>query len=113
MRGEVACGRVAGSAGSASPVASGQAKPELILWPETSVPFLFKEGVTQRQETTLCQAILDKKLPAVIPDLTKFPEAMKLPAARLPRIEAGGRRLVLDPREALSLRFIVVVTPRG
>jgi EAL domain-containing protein (putative c-di-GMP-specific phosphodiesterase class I) len=55
---------------------------------ETSVPFLFKEGVTQRQETTLCQAILDKKLPAVIPDLTKFPEAMKLPAARLPRIRS-------------------------
>ena len=55
---------------------------------ESSVPFLFKEGVTQRQETTLCQAILDKKLPAVIPDLTEFPEAMKLPAARLPRIRS-------------------------
>jgi EAL domain-containing protein (putative c-di-GMP-specific phosphodiesterase class I) len=55
---------------------------------ETSVPFLFKEGVTQRQETTLCQAILDKKLPAVIPDLTNFPEAMKLPSARLPRIRS-------------------------
>jgi EAL domain-containing protein (putative c-di-GMP-specific phosphodiesterase class I) len=55
---------------------------------ESSVPFLFKEGVTQRQETSLCQAILDKKLPAVIPDLTKFPEAMKLPAARLPRIRS-------------------------
>jgi len=55
---------------------------------ETSVPFLFKEGVTQRQETTLCQAILDKKLPAVIPDLTKFPEGMRLPSARLPRIRS-------------------------
>ncbi len=55
---------------------------------ESSVPFLFKEGVTQVQETSLCQAILDKKLPAVIPDLTKFPEAMKLPAARLPRIRS-------------------------
>ena len=55
---------------------------------ESSVPFLFKEGVTQRQQTTLCQAILDKKLPAVIPDLTKFPEAMKLPSARLPRIRS-------------------------
>ena len=55
---------------------------------ETSVPFLFKEGVTQRQDTTLCQAILDNKLPAVIPDLTKFPEAMKLPSARLPRIRS-------------------------
>ena len=46
---------------------------------ESSVPFLFKEGVTQRQDTTLCQAILDKKLPAVIPDLKDFPLAMTLP----------------------------------
>ncbi|MBA3447305.1 MAG: apolipoprotein N-acyltransferase [Pseudaminobacter sp.] len=28
---------------SASPLAAGQAKPELILWPETSVPFLFTD----------------------------------------------------------------------
>ena len=43
---------------------------------ESSVPFLFQEGVTQVQETTLCQAILDKKLPAVLPDLKDFPAAM-------------------------------------
>ncbi len=49
---------------------------------ESSVPFLFKEGATQRQATTLCQAILDKKLPPVIPDLRDFPEAMR--AARGP-----------------------------
>jgi EAL domain-containing protein (putative c-di-GMP-specific phosphodiesterase class I) len=55
---------------------------------ESSVPFLFREGVTQPQRTTLCQAILDKKLPPVIPDLTAFPEAMRLPAARLPRIRS-------------------------
>jgi EAL domain-containing protein (putative c-di-GMP-specific phosphodiesterase class I) len=55
---------------------------------ESSVPFLFKEGVTQRQETTFCQAILDGRLPAVIPDVRDFPEAMKLPAARLPRIRS-------------------------
>lgn len=55
---------------------------------ESSVPFLFKEGMTQRQDTTFCQAILDGKLPAVIPDVRKFPEAMKLPAARLPRIRS-------------------------
>ena len=36
---------------------------------ESSVPFLFKEGATQRQETTFCQAILDGKLPNVIPDV--------------------------------------------
>ncbi|MDP5184274.1 EAL domain-containing protein [Blastococcus sp. BMG 814] len=55
---------------------------------ESSVPFLFQEGVTQAQETTLCQAVLDRKLPAVIPNLKDFPEAMKLPAARMPRIRS-------------------------
>lgn len=55
---------------------------------ESSVPFLFKEGATQKQETTFCQAILDKKLPEVIPDVRDHPEAMKLPAARLPRIRS-------------------------
>jgi len=55
---------------------------------ESSVPFLFQEGVTQVQETTLCQAILDKKLPPVIPNLKAFPAAMKLPAARMPRIRS-------------------------
>jgi EAL domain-containing protein (putative c-di-GMP-specific phosphodiesterase class I) len=55
---------------------------------ESSVPFLFQEGNKQVQATSLCQAILDKKLPAVIPDLRAFPEAMKLPAARLPRIRS-------------------------
>jgi EAL domain-containing protein (putative c-di-GMP-specific phosphodiesterase class I) len=55
---------------------------------ESSVPFLFQEGNKQVQATSLCQAILDKKLPAVIPDLKAFPEAMKLPAARLPHIRS-------------------------
>jgi EAL domain-containing protein (putative c-di-GMP-specific phosphodiesterase class I) len=55
---------------------------------ESSVPFLFKEGATQRQATTFCQAILDGKLPAVIPDVKAFPAAMELPAARLPRIRS-------------------------
>jgi EAL domain-containing protein (putative c-di-GMP-specific phosphodiesterase class I) len=55
---------------------------------ESSVPFLFKEGATQKQETTFCQAILDGKLPSVIPNVKDFPEAMKLPAARLPRIRS-------------------------
>jgi EAL domain-containing protein (putative c-di-GMP-specific phosphodiesterase class I) len=55
---------------------------------ESSVPFLFKEGVTQRQDTTLCQAIIDKKLPAVMPNLKDFPFAMTLPASRMPRIRS-------------------------
>ena len=55
---------------------------------ESSVPFLFKEGTTQRQETTFCQAVLDGRLPAVMPDVREFPAAMRLPAARLPRIRS-------------------------
>ena len=55
---------------------------------ESSVPFLFPEGATQRQETTFCQRILDGDLPAVMPDVRRFPEAMKLPAARMPRIRS-------------------------
>ncbi|GGJ83505.1 hypothetical protein GCM10010123_11440 [Pilimelia anulata] len=55
---------------------------------ESSIPLLFREGVTQVRETSLCQAILDRKLPAVIPDLTQYPAAMRLPAARLPRIRS-------------------------
>jgi EAL domain-containing protein (putative c-di-GMP-specific phosphodiesterase class I) len=55
---------------------------------ESSVPFLFKEGATQVQKTTFCQAILDGKLPEVIPNVRDYPEAMKLPAARLPRIRS-------------------------
>jgi EAL domain-containing protein (putative c-di-GMP-specific phosphodiesterase class I) len=55
---------------------------------ESSIPFLFKDGITQRQDTTFCQAVIDGKLPAVIPDVKAFPEAMKLPAARIPRLRS-------------------------
>jgi EAL domain-containing protein (putative c-di-GMP-specific phosphodiesterase class I) len=55
---------------------------------ESSIPFLFQEGYQQQQDQTLCQAVLDKKLPPVIPDLRAFPEAMKLPAARMPRLRS-------------------------
>lgn len=55
---------------------------------ESSVPFVMKDGTTQVQETSFCQAILDKRLPEVIPDVRKFPVAMSLPAARFPRIRS-------------------------
>ena len=55
---------------------------------ETSVPVLFREGVTQKQETSFCQAIKDGRLPSVIPDVKRFPAAMALPAARIPRIRS-------------------------
>jgi EAL domain-containing protein (putative c-di-GMP-specific phosphodiesterase class I) len=49
---------------------------------------LFREGATQRQETTFCQAILDGDLPPVIPDVTRYEAAMRLPASRVPRIRS-------------------------
>jgi EAL domain-containing protein (putative c-di-GMP-specific phosphodiesterase class I) len=49
---------------------------------------LFREGATQRQETTFCQAILDGDLPPVMPDVTRFEAAMRLPASRVPRIRS-------------------------
>jgi len=55
---------------------------------DSAVPLLFKEGAKQRQATSFCQAIRDGKLPAVIPDVRDFPEAMKLPGTRLPRIRS-------------------------
>jgi EAL domain-containing protein (putative c-di-GMP-specific phosphodiesterase class I) len=55
---------------------------------ESSIPFVMKDGTTQVQETSFCQAILDKRLPEVIPDVRKYPEAMSLPAAKFPRIRS-------------------------
>ena len=54
---------------------------------ESSIP-LFRDGMTQPQETTFCQAILDGRLPSVIPNVARLPEAKRLPAARFPRIRS-------------------------
>ena len=54
---------------------------------ESSIP-LFHDGQTQPQATSFCQAILDGKLPNVIPNVAKLPEAKRLPAARFPRIRS-------------------------
>jgi EAL domain-containing protein (putative c-di-GMP-specific phosphodiesterase class I) len=54
---------------------------------ESSIP-LFHDGQTQPQATSFCQAILDGKLPSVIPNVAKLPEAKRLPAARFPRIRS-------------------------
>jgi EAL domain-containing protein (putative c-di-GMP-specific phosphodiesterase class I) len=54
---------------------------------ESSIP-LIRDGITQKQDTSFCQAILDGDLPAVIPDVRDFPRAMKLPTARIPRIRS-------------------------
>lgn len=50
------------------------------------------EGMTQPQETSFCQAIMDGALPPVIPDVTRFPAAMRLPA-----IEMGLRSFISVP----------------
>lgn len=55
---------------------------------DSAVPLLFQEGSVQRRETSLCQAILDGKVPEVIPDLRAHPDAMRLPAAKFPRIRS-------------------------
>jgi EAL domain-containing protein (putative c-di-GMP-specific phosphodiesterase class I) len=55
---------------------------------DTSIGVLFKEGYRQEQDLTLCQAIREGALPAVIPDLREHPEAMALPAARFPRLRS-------------------------
>ena len=52
------------------------------------VSLLVKDGATQRQDTSFCQAILDGRLPPVIPDVRRHPEAMRLPAARIPRLRS-------------------------
>jgi EAL domain-containing protein (putative c-di-GMP-specific phosphodiesterase class I) len=54
---------------------------------ESSIPF-FHDGQSQPQATSLCQAILDGKLPSVITNVAKLPEAKRLPAARFPRIRS-------------------------
>lgn len=55
---------------------------------ESALPVIFRDGTTRPRETSLCQAILDGTLPPVIPDLAAEPEAMKRPAARIPRIRS-------------------------
>lgn len=55
---------------------------------DSAIPFVMRDGSTQPQETSLCQAILDDKLPEVIPNLGDFPLAMSLPAARFPRVRS-------------------------
>jgi EAL domain-containing protein (putative c-di-GMP-specific phosphodiesterase class I) len=54
---------------------------------ESTIPF-FRDGQTQPQSSSLCQAILDGKLPSVIPNVAKLPEAMKTRAAKFPRIRS-------------------------
>lgn len=55
---------------------------------ESSIPIVFRDGITQPRATSFCQTILDGRLPEVIPDVRQFPAAKALPAARFPRIRS-------------------------
>jgi EAL domain-containing protein (putative c-di-GMP-specific phosphodiesterase class I) len=55
---------------------------------ESDLPQLFKDKSTQDRATSFCQNIIDGNLPDVIPDVRQFPVAMKLPAARVPRLRS-------------------------
>ena len=55
---------------------------------DSAIPLVFHDGITQAQETTFCQLVLDGRLPAVIPDMRRSPLAMGLPVARVPRIRS-------------------------
>ncbi|MFI7587720.1 EAL domain-containing protein [Spongisporangium articulatum] len=48
---------------------------------ESALP-VFRDGHVAPRETSLCQYILDEKLPPVIPDLRAHPEVMSLPGPR-------------------------------
>jgi EAL domain-containing protein (putative c-di-GMP-specific phosphodiesterase class I) len=55
---------------------------------DTAYPLIFREKRRVRQKTSFCQAILDGRLPPVIPDVREHPAAMALPAARFPRLRS-------------------------
>ena len=55
---------------------------------ESSYPVVFHDGLTQAQDTSFCQAVIDGRLPTVMPDVRDFPEAMRLRPARVPRIRS-------------------------
>ncbi|MFI5495957.1 EAL domain-containing protein [Actinoplanes sp. NPDC051859] len=44
----------------------------------------FRPGMSQPQENSFCQAIMDGRLPPVMADVTTYPEALKLPGAQIP-----------------------------
>nr|WP_296071046.1 EAL domain-containing protein [uncultured Actinoplanes sp.] len=49
---------------------------------ESDHPHLVGDGFTQPQATSFCQAIIDGRLPSVVPDVGDFPVALDLPAVQ-------------------------------
>ncbi|MEU2347837.1 EAL domain-containing protein [Modestobacter sp. NPDC049651] len=55
---------------------------------ESAYPVVFHDGQSQPQDTSFCQAVIDGRLPAVMPDVRDFPDAMRLRPARVPRVRS-------------------------
>jgi EAL domain-containing protein (putative c-di-GMP-specific phosphodiesterase class I) len=55
---------------------------------ESSIPFVFHDGIELQQENTFCAHVLAGRLPAVMPDMRTSKLAMSLPMARVPRIRS-------------------------
>jgi EAL domain-containing protein (putative c-di-GMP-specific phosphodiesterase class I) len=55
---------------------------------DSALPLLFRDGIARRRDGSFCQAILEGKLPNVIPDVGALPEARRLPAAKFPRLRS-------------------------
>lgn len=49
---------------------------------------LFRVGQTQPRESSICQAILERRLPEVIPNVARFPEAKRLTAGKSPAVRS-------------------------
>ncbi|RZU51431.1 EAL domain-containing protein (putative c-di-GMP-specific phosphodiesterase class I) [Krasilnikovia cinnamomea] len=55
---------------------------------DSALPLTGQHSMTNPVEMTFCQAVMDGRLPPVIPDMRVFPEAMELPGARLAHIRS-------------------------
>jgi EAL domain-containing protein (putative c-di-GMP-specific phosphodiesterase class I) len=55
---------------------------------DSSIPFVFHDGIELAQENTFCDHVLAGRLPAVMPDMRASKLAMSLPIARIPRIRS-------------------------
>jgi EAL domain-containing protein (putative c-di-GMP-specific phosphodiesterase class I) len=96
---------------------------------ESSLPLIFRDGLTQPQETTFCQAILDGRLPPVIPDVrdgtfcafgfTSDPELTTRDQALI-EVLASAASVILEPevheqhrRAEITERLVPVVDAGG
>ncbi|GAB1644538.1 EAL domain-containing protein [Krasilnikovia sp. MM14-A1259] len=55
---------------------------------DSALPMDGPQSMTHPVEDTFCQAVMDGRLPPVIPDMQDFPDAMEMPGARLLHIRS-------------------------